>query len=697
MLYALVEILMTERGEKGGSTMLRKSCIAAITISAMVLVMLVFVGCGQPAATGPAVPTDAAPAPPAPPPPPAPAAAADADVVIGAAAVLGDRDDVTFSGELSESPWFQGRGFPPVAERLPTYPRIWNTATSSHLNFQRGRYTGDPLRTIRMEAIWDALIWTGNEEPMIESPNRLGAEFVPNIIQAFDISDDLMTFTFQLREGIRWSDGVPVTTEDVAFAWNYFVLDERIHPTTGTWWRGGGDPRGEIAQQVIIDRYTWQLIYPEPTGGLIAHMAFTNYVSWMLPFHHLRDLHIDHADEATLRAKVENHGLLFPEEWHTFFQYHRIDPWNTGRTAHIVYQPGHMIPHGTPSLSAWLHYQDGDVRLYQRNPYFWKIDRYGQQLPYICYVHSHLVVDLPAATIRLLAGDIDHAYEWVPLAQVPLFMENAAAGGYRLLTETVLHRTDGDLLFGMTYECERWRSVVQDVRFRRAISRAIDREEILEAVYLGFARVATIQDPTHDWDYAVALLDEMGLDFAADGFRSPDGAPFVIDFTYSAHMAQFGPTAIIFNEVLRELGFNINFRQADSPLIGQLRPANEVQLGIQFLHGPVKPMFDDWSWDGSWRLWQQYWTTAGEVGEPMPPEVLEFYETVFRSIRQNHPRYIPAARQRLRELQAEHYFHIFPVEDVVQVTLINNDLRNVPETGFFMLGCWGMDAWWFDR
>jgi|GEM_PF-910655 len=678
--------------------MFRKSFVVVASGLMLALMMALFTACGQPAApAAPAAPGPAAPGQPAPPPPP-PAAPAPAPAVvadIGDDAILGAVAAELGITEFNESPWFQGRGYPSINERLPRNPAVWATASESLMRFQEGRFSGYPLRTIRMEPIWDALIWTGNEEPLITSPDRLGAEFVPNIVESYDISADLTTFTFTLREGMRWSDGHPVTTEDVYFAWHYFILDPRIHPTTGTWQRAGGDPRGEIAELIIVDRYTFRVQYAGPTGGVIAWIAFSNYHNWLHPAHHMAHLHIDHADEAELRVLVENHGLLFPEEWHTFYQYHRPDPWNTGRTAHIY--PHGRVGQGTPSISAWVHYRDGDTRIFHRNPYFWKIDRYGNQLPYIDEIHSHLVVDLAAATIRILAGDVDHAYEWVPLAQVPLFAENAAAGGYRLLTNTILHRTDADLMFGMTYECERWRGVVQDIRFRQAVSRAINREEILEAVYLGFARVSDIQNPRHDMDEARALLADMGLAPAGDGFLSPDGQPFVIDFSYSAHMAQFGPTAQIINEVLRELGFNINFRQIDSPLVNTRREANDVQLGIQFLHGPVKPMFDDWQWNGSWRLWQQYWTTAGEVGEPMPDWVREFYEVVFRGVRQNHPRYIPAARQRMRELQAEHYLHIIPVEDVVQVTLINNDLRNVPEAGFFMVGCWGMDAWWFDR
>ena len=681
-----------------------KKLFLAMSVAAVMLALAFLAACGQPAPTEPAAPAgQEAPAAPAPPAPPAPAAPGDPAVVIGEAAVIGTVAERLAPGTvLTESPWFAGRGYPPVAERLPVNPGVWNNATESHLNFQRGRYSGYPLRTVRHGAnvAWDALLWTGNYTSMVISPDRIGAEFLPNVIDSFDISDDLRTFTFTLREGMRWSDGHPVTTQDVYFAWNYFILDHRLHPTTGTWWRGGGDPRGEIARQEIVDRYTWRMHYPEPTGGLIAWMAFSSHVNWIQPYHHLRYFHLDHGDEDVIRQKVLDHGFLFPEEWHTWFQYHRQNEWYSGRTSRFYpHGPGAGPgggPGGTPSIAPWLFIQDGDMRIFQRNPFYFRVDRYGQQLPYICYIHSFFVTDLTAAQIRIMAGDIDHSYEFIPLPAVALFAETAEAAGLRLLTGTTFHRTDVDIFFGQTHECPRWRALSQDVRFRRAISRALCREEIVETIYFGFADISTYQDPTHDWDYAVALLYEIGLRPAADGFLSPDGDSFIIDFAY-ADGANRTPMAIFLNEVLRELGFNVNFRQVDGPLLTQMFYANEVQMGVHFQHGPVKPMFDDWAWNRSWRLWHQYWTTAGEVGERPPPHVWEFYEVVHRQIRQNHPRYIPAARERLREMQREHYLHIIPVENVRQVVTINQDLRNVPEVGFFMLGCFGLDAWWFDR
>jgi peptide/nickel transport system substrate-binding protein len=487
---------------------------------------------------------------------------------------------------------------------------------------------------------------------------------------------------------MRWSDGHPVTTRDVEFAFYDFMLHPIIHPTPSTWLRSGGRPANDLMDLEIIDRYTFSLTSSEPYGGFITWLAFSNYTNLLQPYHYLRDFHIDYADHDTLMGMVTDHGFT-EAEWHTFFQYHRVDGWHSGRTSQMV--------GGTPTLGPWIQVQNGDLRFYERNPFYWKIDPDGRQLPYIDTVQSQFVTDISAASIRILAGEIDHAYEWVPLNQVALFAEHAEAGGYRLLTNTLLHRTDADILINQTHEDPAWRQVAQDVRFRRALSLAINREEMLEAVYFGFARISDIQDPTHDLALANELLDEMGMEFGPDGFRTaPDGSPLFIDFLYSAVMAQYAATAQIANESFRDLGLNINLRQADSAMVDTTVDANESQLTVAFQHGPVTAMFDDWRFNAWGRLWNLYWTTNGAQGEPMPPAVRQFYEDVF-SIRSVHPSEIPSIRARLRQSIAENYWSIIPVEDVVQISLINNDLRNVPDAGFMISACWNADGWWFDR
>ena len=614
------------------------------------------------------------------------------EAVIAEAALRGAVDADIAGLTFTQSPSLDARvasgELPPVEERLPVNPKIWNTLSEEIMPFERGRFSPGPLRTIRMNPTWDAIIWTANEHgtSFINSPDRIGEVFTPNLLHSFDLSDDLMTFTFTLREGTRWSDGHLVTTDDVYFAWHYFILNERIFPNTSTRFRAGGTAHGNVGTMTVIDRYTFKYEFDEPFGGFIAWTAFSNYPDFIQPAHHMRQFHIDHQDEDVLRAKVEDAGFIFPEEWHTFYQQQRPENWHAGRPSQMT----------TPVLTPWVHTVDGDLRIFERNPFYWKIDRYGQQLPYIDTVHSLFVTDLAAAGIRMLAGEIDHAYEWLPLPQVPLFIENEAAGDFTVITTSILHRTDADLFINQTYECEIWRPVAQDIRFRRALSLALNREEVVEAVYLGFARVSDIQDPTYDPDLARALLDEMGMEIGPDGFRlAPCGNPLIIDFIYGSNMAQFAPTAQIAHDSwVNHLDLNFNFRHAAPELVDETVAANAAHIYVAFSHGPVIPMFDDWQLNRWGRLWNLYRETRGESGENPPQEVWDFYNTIF-GIRTIHPSQIPAARQELRRSMAENFWFIMPVEDVIQVTMRNNDLRNVPERGFMLAGCGASDAWFF--
>lgn len=611
-------------------------------------------------------------------------------VVVGDAAIEGAEAEVV-DVVFSESPWFEGRDYPPVEERLPRNPATWNWIPEEHMTFEVGVFGPGPLRTVRMSPTWDAIVWSANHAGLIISPGRLAQEFVPHKLESFDVNDELTEFTFTLREGMRWSDGHPVTTADAYFSFISIICNEVLNPVTSSWWRAGGQVTGEVGRIEIVDDYTWRMIFDEPYGGKILRMAVnSDWVDYLQPAHYLQDFHIDFADEDVLQQKVEDAGYIWPEEWPTFFRYHMAQTWDVGRSSQFY---GY-----TPTLNPWIAVQDGDLRVFQRNPFYWMVDPEGRQLPYIDYVHSHFATDMAAAQIMLLGGQIDHSYEWMQLNQVPLFIENAAAGNYRVITTSELHRTDADILINQTYDDEVWRSMAQDVRFRRALSLAIDRAEIIEAVYFGFARISEYHDqPISDMALAHELLDEMGMEFGADGFRTaPDGTPFVMDFVYTEQFAQYAPTAQLVNEMWRELGINTNLRMIDNALLYVMADSNELQASVAWTHGTHGGGFEHWRNNFWGTLWFDYWNTAGASGEAPPPHVEEFFATI-QSLRIIHPREIPNAREALRASIAEHYHYVIPVNGIAQVLLVNNDLRNVPERGLFIPGCQGSMGWWFDR
>ena len=614
----------------------------------------------------------------------------EVNIVVDEAVLESAQSAVTEGLTYSESPWFEGKDYPPVNERLPKNPATWNWLPKKDMTFQIGKYSEGPLRTVRMNPTWDAIAWTAATEPLIVTPGRLAEEFIPNVLESYEISDDLKTFTFTLREGMKWSDGYPVTTDDAYFAFHNFNLDPRLYPVTSAWFRAGGKNDGEVCKMEVVDKYTWRFIFTEPFGGLILHIANGTYTEYLQPAHYLKDFHIEFAKEEVLKKQVEDAGYLWPEEWPTFFQFHKTDGWDTGRTSQMY--------GATPTLAPWIHSVDGDLRIYHRNPYFWQVDPEGRQLPYIDYIYSYYATDIAAAQVMLLGGQIDHSYEWMQLNQVPLFAENAEKNGYKVVTTSMLHRTDADIQINQTYDDEAWRSMAQDVRFRKALSLAVNRSELIETVYYGFARESDFHDkPTYDLAQANALLDEMGMEYGPDGFRkAPNGTPIVIDFVYSDQFAQYVPTAQIVHDQLRELGLNINLRMVDGSLLDNMASTNQLQLAVSWNFGTHGGGFEHWRNDWWGNLWFKYWNTNGAEGVKPPEHVQKFYETIF-SIRRIHPREIPAARESLRKQMAEHCFEIIPVDGISQVLLVNKDLRNVPERGLFIPGCEACAGWWFDR
>ena len=118
-------------------------------------------------------------------------------------------------------------------------------------------------------------------------------------------------------------------------------------------------------------------------------------------------------------------------------------------------------------------------------------------------------------SIKVLAGEADFVRESAALVNMPMYREHEETAGFNALL-AYMHNNPTNIHFNLTYDDPDWRQVVQDVRFRRAISLATDRKEIIDAIYYGFAEPGIMQDPTFDLDEANRLLDEMGMKIGPD-------------------------------------------------------------------------------------------------------------------------------------------------------------------------------------
>jgi len=239
----------------------------------------------------------------------------------------------------------------------------------------------------------------------------------------------------------------------------------------------------------------------------------------------------------------------------------------------------------------------------------------------------------------VVAGEVDFLGTYGVLKDIPLYKENEQEGGYRTLLAN--YEGPSTVWLNLTHPDPVWRKVVNDVRFRRALSLGINREEIIDAVYLGFAEPTTRCGAYSVYDPAKAkqLLDEMGLiDRDGDGWRDgPDGKTFVIPFTQTSIFADLVPTVELVAEHWKALGIKTTIKPVNYGLYWEMHEANKVKAtAIDCL---TPELWRDNIWDilddcifGNWgQLWYRWVVTNGKKGEEPPEEVKKLLSLVDKS------------------------------------------------------------------
>ena len=298
------------------------------------------------------------------------------------------------------------------------------------------------------------------------------------------------------------------------------------------------------------------------------------------PSHYMKKWHIDHNPDANELAVEEGY-----ENWAEAFN----DHWNVNPSSDL----------DKPMLQHWIFEEfTSTYRTFVRNPYYFAVDRAGNQLPYIDRVVS-TIVDPEVNQLRIISGEADIAFMNTSFANYPLYKENEDEGGYRV-----------NLIPGMTGAIVSYypnqnhpdpvqREIYSDVRFRRALSIAIDRDEINESVFFGVAtpRQATIPSaavyykpewgeahPYAGYDPGVAnrLLDEAGLtERDQDGFRKrSDGQTLQLIVQYNSSVS---PDVVTVHELVKEfwedVGVKVLLKPTAQSLRDELYQAGEYDIG----------------------------------------------------------------------------------------------------------------------
>src|SRR6218665_3723233 len=407
---------------------------------------------------------------------------------------------------------------PPVAERLPKEPMVYKTGDMPD---GIGVY-GDTLRHViggRPEG-WNYIGgqsqgWGGIDIGLSECLTRTGPLFevkadelepLPNLAKSWEWSEDGHKLTMHLIEGAKWSDGVPFNADDVMFYWEDNVLDPNVSPLNGA----TPETFGEGTTLEKIDDYTVLCTFKEtkPTQDLYA-MAYGTFCPG--PAHILKPQHPKYNTANT----YDQYKNAFPPEY--------LD---------------------IPTMGAWVpvEYRPDDIVVMRRNPYYWKVDEAGNQLPYLDELHYRLST-WADRDVQAVAGSGDFSN----LEQAESFVEalkRAAdpaaparlAFGARTIGYTLDLNLSGNGWGTPDERGQKVRELNRNLDFRKAISIATDRQRLGEslvrgpftAIYPGglyagtafYDKDSTVYYP-YDLEAAKAMLDGLGLkDTDGNGIRN---------------------------------------------------------------------------------------------------------------------------------------------------------------------------------
>ncbi|MGQ9630584.1 MAG: ABC transporter substrate-binding protein [bacterium] len=602
-------------------------------------------------------------------------------LLIGAVCLLGVAPSL--AAKYNEAPMLaelvKAGKLPPVEERLPKEPGFVRDVPKDEIDLKVGQY-GGTLRMVHSAPGSDPYVFCMNNEPLLRGPGLFAEDVGGNVLRDYKVSEGGKVFTFYMREGMKWSDGVPVTTDDVLFAYEDVLLNEQLTPVFPQWMRSGNRVDGEPMKLEILDKYTFRVSFAEPYGGFpaqLAIVAWRGYTDLLKPKHYLKQFHVRYTPLEKLEPLIKELSLE-RGEWWTLFHTKDHTNWEIIRATGV----------GFPRLSPWIPTSVTPTAvILERNPYYWKVDKAGNQLPYIDRIRTELVQDVNMIVMKIISGEVDFVSggsQGASVKDIPLLKENAEKGGYRVVLQD-MHVAPVDVFLNLTHSDPIWRQVVRDVRFRKALSLGINRREIIDAVYFGFAEPSESVPSTYDPKEANRLLDEMGLDKRdAEGFRlGPDGKTFVIPFEIAMYAADHVPVTEMVVEYWKALGIKTTMKTIDTGLLGTRRDANDLKAHVLWNHQP--PLWWGAIWDVipvHWGpLWNRWLNTGGKEGEEPPEEVKRLTELIQRSLVVS-----PEERKRVieghRRLMYDNIFIIYIVEKAKYPTIAKKNLENIPHSGF---------------
>jgi len=608
----------------------------------------------------------------------------------------------TARAELQETPLFKQEvvsgELSRVNERVPSDPEMAGSETVGNPGGELRMLIGGPKDT-RMMVVYGYARLVGYTPALT---------LVPDILKSVDVQDGRI-FTLHLRSGHKWSDGHPFTSEDFRYWFEDVAQNSKLSPS--------GLPvsmlvQGEIPRFEMLDDTTIRYAWTRPNPLFLPELAGADPLYIYCPSHYLKQFHEKYADKATLAALVKKHNQHNWAALHNRMNamYHNDNP-------------------DLPSLEPWVlkTQPPADRFMFERNPYYYRIDEAGHQLPYIDRVIMS-IADSKIIPAKTGAGESDLQARYLRFDNYTFLKQSGERNKYNVRLWRTGPGSQLALYPNLNVNDEIWRGLIRDLRFRRALSLAVNRHEINQAIYFGLAiegqNTVLPQSPLYRPEYRSAwanfdlseadrLLDLIGLTKRdSDGTRLlPDGRPMEIIVENSGESTEQSDVLELIRDSWRRIGIRLFAKPLQLTLFRRRVFSGETLMSIDkgIENGLATAAMSPWELAPTsqqqleWPKWGQYYETKGKAGEapdlPSATRLKELYEDWLGTALQPDQVRIWHA---MLQIWADEVFSIGTVAGVLQPVVVSEKLHNVPEEGFYnwdpgaFFGIYKPDTFWLD-